>query len=246
MHYLVNVNFENSLLYYFSATPQVVGALVGLLGVFLLFKFQSLNKSIIGFGEQILLHLNNEPFLVTIDDSSIRFLKFHLNNGIIRQDQETVVSQIAAINSRLDQLNNETHFTEHENLQIKNERNGLVQTFKICENIQWRCLAFKYNLIRDSKKLLANCMGVIIFSLISLPLVPLLIQTENKILLFAISLLVLFWFVFCLIKMLWIFIISLSHDYNDGLMPDKKGLIAEMINIFKWRKKVEYKNRWEI
>jgi len=246
MNWLASINFENSLMYFFSATPQVVGALIGLLGVFLLFKFQSLTKSIIGFGEQILLHLNTEPFLVEINDRSIRLLKYHLNDGIMRQDQETVVSQISGLNSRLNQLEKEIHFIEHDNPEIKSERHGLIQTFKICENIQWRCLAFKYNLIRDSKILLVNCIAVIIFSLFCLPLVPLLTNTGNLAVMIIIASMILIWFGYCLIKMLWIVIISLSHDYNDGLMPNKKGLLAELLNIFKQRKRVEYKNRWDI
>lgn len=242
----LNINFENSFLYLFSAIPQVIGALAGLLGVFLLFKFQSLNKSIIGFGEQILLHLNNEPFLVEIKDRELRLLKSHLNDGIMRNDQETVVSQIAGLNYRLDQIEKDVHFIHHENLEIKSERNGLIQTFKICENIQWTCLEYKYNLTQDSKRLLANCIGVILISLLCLPFVPLLHSSGNLIVLGLISILVLIWFGMCLIKIVWTVIVSISHDYNDELMPNKKGFFSELFKIFKQRKRAVYKRQWVI
>lgn len=240
----MNINFENSFLYFFSVIPQVIGALAGLLGVFLLFKFQSLNKSIIGFGEQILLHLNNEPFLVEIDDRQIRLLKSHLNDGIMRNDQETVVSQIAGLNYRLDQINKENNFIQHENLEIKSERNRLIQTFRICENIQWTCLEYKYNLTQDSKRLLIHCIGVILLSLLCLPFVPLLHTGGYLVILFLFSIFVLLWFGKCLINIVWIVIVSISHDYNDELMPNKKGFFSELFKVFKQRKRKVYKRQW--
>lgn len=242
-HDPMQTNFENSFLYFFSAIPQVLGALAGLLGVFLLFKFQNLNKSIISFGEQIIDKLDTKSFLITINDRELRRYQSNLKDAILRNDQETVVSQVAAINHTLD-LKDKADTLIHDNPDLKRENIGLLQTFKIIENIQWSCLEFKDNLSQDSKKLFFNCAGVIIVSLLCLPIVPV---TNSKVylpFLFLIGLLVIIWFGTCVLKIVWMVIISLSHDYNDEKMPSKNGLLDEMSKLFKHRKKIIYKRQW--
>jgi hypothetical protein len=239
----MHINFENSMYYFFSAIPQVLGALAGLLGVFLLFKFQSLNKSIISFGEQILDKMETISFLININDPHLRHSQSNLKDAIIRNDQETAVSQVAAINYNLD-LKDKADTLMHPNAEERIENKGLLSTFKIIENIQWSCLEFKDNLSQSSKRLFFNCATVIILSLVCLPFVPLLNNGKYQIILLLIALAILFWFGVCVFKIAWTVIMSLSHDYNDEKMPSKKGIFDEILRLFKKRKKIVYKRQW--
>lgn len=45
---------ENSFYYFFSATPQVLGGILALFGVFVLFKIQSLTTDLISIGKELL------------------------------------------------------------------------------------------------------------------------------------------------------------------------------------------------
>ncbi len=237
MIFFAKISFENAFLYFFSAIPQVLGTLIGLLGVFLLFKFQSINKSIIGFGEQVLSYLVTEPFLVNITDRQIRLSKNWLKGGLITNDQETVVSQVSGINYRLEQLRTEKDFTDHDDLNIKSERLGVLQNFKNYEHIQWACLEFKYNTTQRSKRLLAHCIGVIIISLAFLLVVPIL-SNHNIIALFVLAIIILLWFVKCLTGIIWLVILSLAHDFNGELMPNENGFFSEIKEAFKKNKTV--------
>jgi hypothetical protein len=54
---------ENSFYYFFSATPQVLGGILALFGVFVLFKLQSLTIELISIGKEIqhyLAHYSNK------------------------------------------------------------------------------------------------------------------------------------------------------------------------------------------
>jgi len=47
-------NLNSSFYYFFSATPQVLAAILALFGVFVIFKIQSLKKQLIGIGQSLL------------------------------------------------------------------------------------------------------------------------------------------------------------------------------------------------
>ncbi len=234
----MNIDFENSFLYFYSTIPQVLGALIALFGVFLLFKFQSLNNSIISFGKQISERLDNENFLNTIEDRHLRLLKGNLKEGIIRQDIETVASQIAGINKILEDINFKTNFINDTDAELMAEKQGLIKTFRIYENIQCNCLEIKNNLLLDAKSLLIQSSLLILISILCIPFVHVLLCSNNLLILIIISTLILLWTSKCLIKLVWLIIISLSHDYNDEKMPNKKGLYYEIFQLFK-KKTVE-------
>jgi hypothetical protein len=229
--------------YFFSAIPQVLGALAGLLGVFLLFKFQSLNKSIISFGQQILDKLETRYFLMNIYDQYFNQCHINLKDAILRNDQETTVSQVAGINRILDEKD-KTDTLMHKNTEEKNLDKGLLKTFKIIENIQWSCLEFKDNLSQSSKRLFFNCAFVIVLSLACLPLIPILNNDKTSIFLVFIVIAILIWFSICVFRISWVVIVSLSHDYNDEKMPSTKGIFDEMRKLFKKRKRIVYKRQW--
>jgi hypothetical protein len=48
---------ENSFYYFFSATPQVLGGLLALFGVFVIFKIDSLKSEMLGIGRTIIIKL---------------------------------------------------------------------------------------------------------------------------------------------------------------------------------------------
>lgn len=239
------MELENSFLYFYSTMPQVLGALVALLGVFILFKLQSLNNSIVSFGEQISKKIINETFLSAINNRELRLLKEHLKEGILRQDVETIVSQVSGINRVLNEINKKTNFTDDNSPEIMAEKNGLIKTFQILENIQWSCLEFKDNLIIDTKHLLKHSTIVIILSIIGMLISHILLSTNNTLFLLIISAIIFVWFSYCLIKLVQLIIISLSHDYNDEKMFTKKGLLSIIKSIFKKRKHIKYKRQWK-
>lgn len=59
---------KNSFFYFFSATPQVLGGVMALLGVFVIFKIQTIKSQLIGIGKSIyneakeLIDKNNPSF----------------------------------------------------------------------------------------------------------------------------------------------------------------------------------------
>jgi hypothetical protein len=52
---------ENSFYYFFSATPQVLGGLLALFGVFVLFKLQNLNVELTSMASRIVEFIQNYP-----------------------------------------------------------------------------------------------------------------------------------------------------------------------------------------
>lgn len=62
------MDFSNSFYYFFSATPQVLAAILGLFGVLVVFKIQSSKSNLIGFGQSVLdvieFEINRDQILI--------------------------------------------------------------------------------------------------------------------------------------------------------------------------------------
>lgn len=199
------MDFENTFLYFFSTIPQVLAGLIALLGVFVLFKFQSIKNSIISFGVQTLDYLD-EDFILKMDDAQINIMKKSLKHGIIRNDQETVASQIAGINSQLKEIINSNGLNPNqENILWKINHNN---------DIQFDCINL-HNTITKKTKLIVLSSGIaIIISLIFLVLVPIL-TSENSCLLFTFLVIgiLTIWFSYCLYETIQIIKTSIKRDY---------------------------------
>jgi len=50
-----NILNEAQLLYFYSTIPQVLGAIIAIVGALLIFKFQSINNALLGFGSTLLI-----------------------------------------------------------------------------------------------------------------------------------------------------------------------------------------------
>ena len=198
------IDFENSFYYLFSTIPQVLGALIALFGVFLLFKFQSIKNTIISFGNQTLDYLNNEQFLLDISDRDFNNSKEYLKHGILRQDQETVASQVSGIDQQLKKID-EKELTQNQKL--------ILWKIKHNNEIQFSCLKKRDVLRNKTKHLLYNSVFLIIISLICLPIIPILLNKNNFLLQSIISLIVVLWFGYCLFGIIKVIIESLARDY---------------------------------
>lgn len=201
----MEINFDNAFLYFFSTIPQVLGALIALLGVFILFKFESIKNTIISFGMQFQDYFN-EPFLKKISNKQIDSQIRNLHHGIVRSDQETVSSQIAGIIHHLKDLIDETSLNDDEKSTIWKIRHN--------NDIQFNCLKLKQSIRTESKKLLFHAGALIAISLILVLTVPILTNKMICIIVpFLIATLVFIWFCFCLYKMIKLITISMSRDY---------------------------------
>ena len=50
---------SNSFYYFFSSTPQVLGSVLALFGLFIVFKIQSIRKQLLGIGKSIIADVND-------------------------------------------------------------------------------------------------------------------------------------------------------------------------------------------
>ena len=201
----MEIIFDNAFLYFFSTIPQVLGALIALLGVFLLFKFESIKNTIISFGRQSQDYFE-EDFILKNTDHHILSMKRKLHHGIIRSDQETVASQVSGINIRLKEIIGKTILNENEK--------SIMWSIEHNNEIQFKCLEQRNQLRKKSKILLVHSGIVIIISLMFLFLVPILTQSKDCLIIqFLIGTVVLLWFGVCLYKMIRLINISLTRDY---------------------------------
>lgn len=79
---------ENSFYYFFSATPQVLGAVLALFGVFVLFKIQSLTTDLISIGNELLkwLQLYSQNMVNKESFEEIYNLESDISKSILTRD----------------------------------------------------------------------------------------------------------------------------------------------------------------
>jgi hypothetical protein len=103
---------SNSFYYFFSATPQVLAAILGLFGVFIVFKIDSLKKQMFGIGQSLLdkLKKDSDGYLsgdkkvaeITGIETAVKFGSFVLNleNAIVRLDADSLKTQLESITAQ--------------------------------------------------------------------------------------------------------------------------------------------------
>lgn len=79
---------ENSFYYFFSATPQVLSAVLALFGVFVLFKIQSLTTDLISIGKELLHWLQTYTVIMVNRESfeEISSLEIDISKSILTRD----------------------------------------------------------------------------------------------------------------------------------------------------------------
>jgi hypothetical protein len=203
------INYEPAFLYAFSVIPQVLAALNALLGVFLLFKFQSLKTSIISFGEQTIDLVSKETFLKLNINNNIDTMLENLKHGILRQDPETVVSQVSGINQEF----NRNDILYSDSPQIKSKEENILWTLNHNNNIQFECLKQKGNLRKKLLEIIIHSSTLIVLSILSLPIIPFLIGKSSLIIVFIWLFLSIIWLCYCLYKIFYLTKISFERDY---------------------------------
>mgnify|MGYP003631905634 CR=1 FL=1 len=199
------MDFENTFLYFFSTIPQVLSGLIALLGVFVLFKFQSIKSAIVSFGRQTLDYLD-EDFILKISDDHINSMKKNLQHGIVRNDQETVASQVSGINTQLKKNVDTNSLTKHQE--------SILWKINHNNEIQFNCLTLYNTISGRTKIILLNSGIVIILSLIFLLIVPIL-TSEGTCLLYPFvgAGIILIWFGYCIVETIKIIKTSINRDY---------------------------------
>lgn len=201
----MEMNFETAFYYLLSTIPQTLGALIALLGIFLLFKFESIKTTIIGFGKQS-QNFYIELFRDRKIDIEYQRMQERLSNGIIRSDLETITSQITGIYLHFDKIVNED--------KLKYEENSILTGMKHINEIQYKCLELRTQLIKKSKKILFLSGLLMFISVAFLLLVPIFSNSEESLIfLLILSSSLILWFGYCLIEMIKLIIISLKRDY---------------------------------
>ncbi|HVN57587.1 MAG TPA: hypothetical protein VMT63_04765 [Bacteroidales bacterium] len=124
------MNINSSFYYFFSTTPQVLGAILALFGVFVIFKIQSMKSQLFGMGQTI------------IDDYWIKWGKSNaliLNDNIGNDDIITELNLSISRNS-LSSLDNTINLVENKEfaLYVKsfNNMNGFLKSL-VNETILW-------------------------------------------------------------------------------------------------------------
>ena len=93
---------SNSFYYFFSATSQVLAAILALFGVFVIFKIQSTKTNIIGIGESLLERLkriNSKQYASFDLPDNFTFRQFErtIENAIMRNDIKKLITTIDII-----------------------------------------------------------------------------------------------------------------------------------------------------
>lgn len=87
---------EHSIYYTFSTIPQVLAGAIALLGVFLIFKLQIVNRELIGFGEHMIIEIERIGRVDDIEGNKKRWYS-RLEKAIARRDLSDVKKQIDTI-----------------------------------------------------------------------------------------------------------------------------------------------------
>jgi len=226
------IDFENAFYYFFSTIAQVLAAILGLLGVFLFFKLQSLKRTIIGFGERV-QSLSSK--FQDLKEEEYHHMLDQFNDGVLRQDEEKIIFQLNRINIFLEKLFNRIDFIEHDQKK-RSERLNLLELFKSIKEIQIQCINLKRAIVIKIKIILHLCSLIIIASVILIPLVPILTKNEPNVLL-SISVAFILFFIVSLYQITTILIISLSHDYDEKYLPGKENFLVEVLHFYKTERK---------
>jgi hypothetical protein len=88
---------ENAIYYTFSTIPQVLAALIALVGVFVIFKIQILNKELLGFGKAILDEFERCEKVREKVKQKNKMLESRLKKSINRNDFDGLGIQINEI-----------------------------------------------------------------------------------------------------------------------------------------------------
>jgi len=77
---------ENSFYYFFSATPQVLGSILALFGVFVIYKVQSLKSRLLGIGDAVIMKVEDKINISEIIDGddkrvTIEKIKTYIEKG---------------------------------------------------------------------------------------------------------------------------------------------------------------------
>ena len=93
---------ENSFYYFFSAVPQVLGSVLGLLGVFVIFKVQHIRKQIFGIGQSVLDEIERTKWNELNVNKTNPLLKSLLNKAIHKEDINELSLQILSVQKVFD------------------------------------------------------------------------------------------------------------------------------------------------
>jgi len=91
---------KESFYYFFSATPQVLGAILALFGVFVIFKLQALKSYLIGISKSILNHIETKPAVAYEDKMEKAFIPIRLREAIQIEDIKKLKSIIDKIQDK--------------------------------------------------------------------------------------------------------------------------------------------------
>ncbi len=199
---------ETAFFYIYSTIPQVLGAIVALSGVFLLTKFTSLKKTIISFGQQTIDYCNHDPLFVKMKPIGIDDYIKRMNHGILREDMETVASQMRGI---VREYEEKGLFSESPKAKIKQEL--ILNTMTHNNEIQWSCLKLYQSLRSKLKKVLIHSGLLIVLSISMLFLVPIIVCCLDPIIGNLIFIGIIIWTAYCLWLIGYLIFISLTRDY---------------------------------
>jgi|GEM_PF-4429554 len=95
---------ENSFFYFYSATPQVLGGILALFGVFVIFKLQTIKNQLIGIGQAIIDEVNRRNKLsnpIRLSDKlDTSIILNSLKKAINRDDINELKTAIGLIESQ--------------------------------------------------------------------------------------------------------------------------------------------------
>jgi len=83
-------NIDNSFYYFFSATPQVLAAILALFGVFVIFKIDTIKKQLIGIGKSILEELRTYRYK---DGKELQLNPKLQNTSIVKQIEKSIIRE---------------------------------------------------------------------------------------------------------------------------------------------------------
>lgn len=138
-------NMSNSFYYFFSATPQVLGAITGLFGVIVIFQIQKIRKQLIGIAQNITKILKEEVKEKVCD--------FKTNDEIIKELEYGII---------IDEMTIITHYLNDIKNPVSNVIDNSIFLYSIYKN-------YLNEIINKSINATLISIITIIFSLILIP-----------------------------------------------------------------------------
>jgi hypothetical protein len=139
------MDYTNSFYYFFSATPQVIAAILGLFGILVIFKLQSAKSSLLGYGESILNVIKYEINGNLTEGTLNSTIKSAIQNAIHQQSINGLEKAIFSIT-------------------IKNEKITQIQkAFVLQKDVSNNLIRFTIIMSITSSLLIGLCLAIIPF-----------------------------------------------------------------------------------